>query len=463
MMMTINHIFMTVFLLSVAGTVVGSTFLALQNFLYKHSSAEFMVKICKVVIITFVVPLFYLWGIMDQSNYYLSQYDLVVLVEPGTVKDTVYNLSEHIGFADKLSLIWLIGLALYLLIYAGTYFTVRRRIRNSSKAIESGPWLANFQAICGNGSLSEIQIGLESSTWMKQIGTVGVMNKTIVVPEYLLEKLDNAEINIILRHEITHIRQNDVALKIGMFILCSLNWFNPLVYYLNETLNEWIELSCDEDMLRYADSAYRHAYVKALLKIMEEQRAHEELKWFKAVAYFQSGKKIKYVKRRMNCIMKKRAIKKAANVLALSSVFCAMACGTVLAKDLQYPVNSVLSNHLAILDEDILVDDTSIQDTDEYSFIDFDEIAIKQAAASYTDTQFELVYEDGTKELYTKDTAVERMPHSCNFVKANARTHEVKRDGSCVLIVYEAAKCTICDKLVLGDEISTHTYNVCPH
>lgn len=454
---------MTVFLLSVVGTIVGSTFLALQNLLYKHSSAGFMVKICKIVIITFVVPLFYLWGILDRSNYHLSQYDLVVLVEPGTIKDTFYSLSEHIGFADKLSLAWLIGLALYLLIYAGTYLTVRRRIRTNSKAIESGPWLTNFQALRENGSLSEIQIGLVSSTWMKQIGTIGVMNKTIVVPEYLLDKLDASEINIILRHELTHIRQNDVRLKIRMFILCSLNWFNPLVYHLNETLNEWIELSCDEDMLQYADSAYRHAYIKALLKIMEEQRAQEELKCFKAVAYFQNGRKIKYVKRRMNCIMKKREIKKAANVLALSSVFCAIACGTVLAKDLQYPVNSVLSDHLAILDTEMLVDDTSIQEIDEYDFISFGDAAMEQSATPYIGTQFELVYEDGTRELYSGRAEVERKPHSCNFVKINAKTHEVKRDGSCVLITYAAQKCTICDKLVLGEQLSKNTYDPCCH
>ncbi len=463
MMMIINHVFITVFLLSVVGTVVGSTFLALQNFLYKHSSAEFMVKICRVVIIMFVVPLFYLWGIMDQSNYYLSQYDLVVLVEPGTVKDTVYSLSEHIGFADKLSLAWLIGVALYLLIYVGTYFSVRRRIRNSSRAIESGPWLTNFQAIRRNGSLSEMQIELLSSTWMKQIATFGVMNKTIVVPEYLLEKLDNAEISIILRHEMTHIRQNDVALKIGMFILCSLNWFNPLVYHLNETLNEWIELSCDEDMLRYADSAYRHAYIKVLMKIMEEQRAQKKTRWFKAAAYFQNGKKVKYVKRRMNGIIKKRNGKKAAQVFAISSIICAMGCGTVLAKDLQYPVNSVLSNHIAIWDEDMLVDDTSIQDTDGYDFISFSDAAMEQTTAPYIGTQFELVYEDGTRELYSGRAEVERKPHSCNFVKTNAKMHEVKRDGSCTLITYAAQKCTICDKLVLGEQLSKNIYDPCCH
>ena len=161
--------------------------------------------------------------------------------------------------------------------------------------------------------------------------------------------------------------------------------------------------------------------------------------------------------------MKKRVIKKATNVLALSSVFCAMACGTVLATDLQYPVNSVLSNHLAIWDEDMLVDDTSIQDIDEYDFISFGDAAMEHAAVPNPGTQYELVFEDGTREIYAGGAMVERGLHTCTMVKTNAKKHDVKKDGSCVLITYAATKCSICGRLAIGDEISTTTYNVCPH
>ena len=306
-----------------------------------------------------------------------------------------------------------------------------------------------------------------------------------------MDMLSETESGIILRHELTHIRKNDVPMKLGMFILCSLNWFNPLVYFLNENLNEWVELSCDEEMLTFADSGYRHAYIEALMKIMEDQQtqqneqkrcdpavyfngrnecriwwteqAQEELKCHRSAAYFSDGKNIKCIKRRLKGIMKKRNVKKAAQVLAFSGIICAMGCGTALAEDLEYPINSVLSNHLTIWDEDMLADDDFIQDSDGYDFISFSDAALEHAVAPNPGTQFELVFEDGTRESYTGNAAVDRDLHKCSMEKTNVKKHEVKKDGSCILTTYAAGKCTICGRLVIGDEISTTTYKVCPH
>lgn len=106
-MMIINKVFITVFLLSVVGTVAGITFLALQSILYKYTSAEFMVKVNKVVILTFVIPVFYALGMLDHTNYYLSEYDMLVLVEQGTLADKLYAFRDTVGFEDKIALLWL--------------------------------------------------------------------------------------------------------------------------------------------------------------------------------------------------------------------------------------------------------------------------------------------------------------------------------------------------------------------
>ncbi len=463
-MTIINQVFITVFLLSVAGTVVGITFLALQSILYKYTSAEFMVKVNKVVILAFVVPFFYALGMLDHTNYYLSEFDMLVLVEQGTLTDKLYAFRNAVGFADKISLLWLAGLGVFLLFYAVSNFIFTYRIRESSREIESGPWREQFHTLCLSNGFPEEQIKLLSSTGIKQICTVGLINKKIIIPEHLLDMLSAAESGIILRHELTHIRKNDVPMKLGMFILCSLNWFNPLVYFLNENLNEWVELSCDEEMLAFADSAYRHAYIDALMKIMEEQQTQQsKQKRCEPAVYFHDGRSVRSIKRRMKGIMKKRNVKKAAQVLAFSGILCTMACGTALAKDLEYPINSVLSNHLTIWGEDMLADDASIQETDGYDFISFSDAAIEHAVAPNPGTQFELVFEDGTRESYTGNAAVDRDLHKCSMEKTNVKKHEVKKDGSCILTTYAAGKCTICGRLVIGDEISTTTYKVCPH
>ena len=112
----------------------------------------------------------------------------------------------------------------------------------------------------------------------------------------------------------------------------------------------------------------------------------------------------------------------------------------------------------------MLADDAFIQDPDGYDFINFSDAAIEHAVAPSPGTQFELVFEDGTREIYSGDAVVARGDlHKCSMEKTNAKKHDVKKDGSCVLTTYAAGKCTICGRLVLGDEISTTTYKACPH
>lgn len=464
MMTIINRVFITIFLLSVAGTVVASTFLAIQRFLYRHTSAGFMVKLNKVVIFSLVVPFFYVLGMLDRTNHYLSQYDVVVLVEQGTVKGMAYSLRELIGFADMISMLWLAGLALYLLVYAITYAVFVYRVKKGSWMIRSGSWRAVFDTLCWSNGLSEKQARLIASPWMKQVCTIGIWVKTIVVPVYLLEKLDESETSIILRHEMTHIRKNDVALHAGMFVLCSLNWFNPLVYYLNENLGEWIELSCDEEMLALADSSYRHAYINALLKIMEEQRAQAELKGHQSVSYFHNGKSIDKIKRRMNGIMKKREVKKAAQVFGLASICCAMACGTALARDLEYPVNAIFSDHVDVVDEEEYFESEVVEYRGGfgYGFIDFESIVMKVPLSLEMGAEYEIVYQDGTREIITNGVGTERA-HTHTYKEINVNKHQKKSNGSCTVTTYAAEKCTTCGYVVRGDKISTQIFEKCPH
>ena len=462
MMTIINQVFITVFLLSVVGTIVASTFLAIQNFLYRHTSAGSMVKLNKVVIFSFIVPFFYVLGMLDRTNHYLSQYDVMVLVEQGTVKGMVYRLHELIGFADKISMLWLAGVVLYLLVYTVTYAIFVYKVKKGSWTIGDGSWRVVFDTLCWNNGLSEKQVRLIVSPWMKQVCTMGIWAKIIVVPVYLLDKLDESEISIILRHEMTHIRKNDVAMHMGMFVLCSLNWFNPLVYYLNENLGEWIELSCDEEMLALADSSYRHAYINALFKIMEEQHTQAELKGHQSVSYFHNGKSMDKIKRRMSGVMKKREVKKATQVFGLASICCAMACGTVLARDLEYPVNEILSNHTTVFEESTFFKADELEDNIGYDFFRFDSDAMEVVSVLSDDAEYEVIYEDGTKKAFVEQANQERA-HMHKYVDTNVKKHVKKSDGSCVVTTYAATECTVCGKMVVGKVLSTDTFNPCRH
>ena len=54
----------------------------------------------------------------------------------------------------------------------------------------------------------------------------GIYKHYILIPEYLRGTLSEKEIEIILTHELTHIKKRDTAAKTIIFVLSSLNWFN---------------------------------------------------------------------------------------------------------------------------------------------------------------------------------------------------------------------------------------------
>ena len=89
----------------------------------------------------------------------------------------------------------------------------------------------------------------------KEIDTPFSFVKSIFLP-YSLNSNDR---EMILRHELSHIKRNHSADIIFMNLLISVQWFNPFIYILKSKLIEIHEFQADMDVLNYgADiSEYR--------------------------------------------------------------------------------------------------------------------------------------------------------------------------------------------------------------
>ena len=99
--------------------------------------------------------------------------------------------------------------------------------------------------------------------------SIGIFRKCIVFPA---ENIENNDFNIMIRHELTHIKNMDIEYKFLLLILRSIYWFNPIVYYLTKQINEIIELNVDDIVLNESDINYRIEYGKVLLKQIENSR-----------------------------------------------------------------------------------------------------------------------------------------------------------------------------------------------
>lgn len=467
-MTMINKIFVTVVLLSIAGSIVGIIFLATRSLIYKYTTADYVVKINKAAILSFVIPFFSILGIIDNSNHIFSEYDSLVLVQDNSLKSMIYEIREIGNLANVISMVWFVGVILYLIIQIIIWGYFRRIIWNSREQIIDYTWCYDFQKICNEMGMTDKRIGLFAAPNINQPCAVGVFQQNILIPKYLIQKLDKDEINMVLTHELTHIHKKDVFTKITMFTLCSINWFNPLLRILRNSLYDWIEINCDEDITANMDISFKRAYVDMLIRLNEEAtNEHQKPYLFSAITYLSAGKDLKHLKQRIGGIMKKeQKTARMAKAIILVGTFCTMACGTAFAKEIDFPMNSVFSNHVKVMDEaEFIIEEVEV--VDYYNeYIEFDGDAFQEntnfSFVVDPSVTYEVIYADGTVGVVIEPTDSDAR-HLHTFKNVNVKEHTKNSDGSCVIVTYEGKQCTSCGATLVGDIISTTEYAVCTH
>ena len=98
--------------------------------------------------------------------------------------------------------------------------------------------------------------------------TCGVLRPQILLPVGLFDHIGAAKTELILFHEMAHIKQLDV-LKNHLWLLAKIvYWFNPLVHLGNSAYLEDIELACDDRVLKRHSKAQVLEYTQGLLDVI---------------------------------------------------------------------------------------------------------------------------------------------------------------------------------------------------
>jgi bla regulator protein BlaR1 len=98
-------------------------------------------------------------------------------------------------------------------------------------------------------------------------GIFGIVRPVLMWPEGISRRLEDAQLDAILAHEVRHVRRHDnLAAAIHMFVE-AIFWFHPLVWWLGARLVEERERACDEDVLELGSE--RQVYAEGILKVCE--------------------------------------------------------------------------------------------------------------------------------------------------------------------------------------------------
>lgn len=151
--------------------------------------------------------------------------------------------------------IWLLGMFLFLLYFAGNIRRVRRMVRMAVLS-EHGQDGAGGK----RGAPQVYECDELSSPFV-----MGIRRPRI----YLPYGLPGGQRELVLLHERYHIRRKDHLVKLFSFGLLAVYWFHPLVWAAWRGMCRDMEMSCDEKVLEQLDGERRKAYGMTLLSFAE--------------------------------------------------------------------------------------------------------------------------------------------------------------------------------------------------
>ena len=157
--------------------------------------------------------------------------------------------------------LWLGGMAA-LLVYQGVgYALARRRLLRGAEpgSEEETALLAALAAGLGVGRTPPLLHTADADSPM----VLGLVRPVLLLPEGALPA---ETLEVVLRHELTHLKRRDVAYQALLLLARTVHWFNPLVWWMGREAGRSLELCCDDAVVRGRDEAFRRRYGAVLLR-----------------------------------------------------------------------------------------------------------------------------------------------------------------------------------------------------
>ena len=176
------------------------------------------------------------------------------------VKPTINTISD-ISILDLLKYIYLAGLIIFITYNIIIYFLFKKEILFSSVEIKEQFIITLFMNI-----KKEVKVDKEVLIYFnKSISSPMIIG--LIKPILLLNntEYEKHHLEMILRHEMIHIKRKDIWYKSLLLLARAIHWFNPLVHLMAKEACRDLELSCDEEVIKLGDNEFKIQYSEAII------------------------------------------------------------------------------------------------------------------------------------------------------------------------------------------------------
>ena len=265
--------------------------------------------------------------------------------------------------------------------------------------------------------------------------TIGFLKPFIVAPESLE---DSRLSEMIMRHEYSHLRRHDSAVKLLCLLAICLHFYNPLTLLTLLLYTSFSENIADQAATEGFTTEEKKAYAVALVNLSARNR-QVPVVWKNNLL----GAK-HTMKRRVEFIMMKnrKASKIGTAAAILASVFLSgtTVFGYAPMQTTEAPVFSPITE----------------------SSISFEEVNTLDSQFSNSDIYFE-TEDHFSIPVTSSDLETRALICTHDFKEGYADRHYPNSNGGCTVKTYTAKVCQKCGHLVIMDYVGTRTYAKCPH
>ena len=253
-----------------SGSAMILLVLALRLFLKKYLPRRIFPALWCAAAVRLLLPItipthLSVWNLLHtpataQANGVISD---VLTPFPSLATNSTAKPAADIAGISPMLLVWLVCAILFAAYFVIGYACMVRRFRGTRIAPQP-----SIDALLDRFRFSRDPHICVSNSRRAPL-TFGVFHPTVLLPEDL--PVGDAQFQLVLAHELAHIRRKDCLRKLLLTVCICLYWWNPLVWLMVWLANRDMELACDEAVLRALGPVCKKSYALALLDMAQRQ------------------------------------------------------------------------------------------------------------------------------------------------------------------------------------------------
>lgn len=444
--MMIDRVFVSVLLLSINGFIFCTVFFLLEKYAYRLTTAKTMVCISTIALLSFVMPFYRIASLVDNSENYFRNYKILVFEDLGSYEYIVGKIRKT-GMIEYLSSIWLLGVIYFFIMYVCKYFYLLHRVQANKFYMEGTTWLKIFNRLKDEKNIKNVRLVCCYAVFTPC--SIGIKNRSIVIPASMMNAFDEEEMEFILQHELYHILHMDLLKKLFVMLLSCLNWFNPQFRSLRINLFHWLESAADEAVTNGFAFNKRLKYSQLIAKVIELERASSMAAG--CSANFRGEKTKKNIRRSKKIMQKKERSGIWGKAAVVSAALFSLISGNVVAKAADTPIHQMFSKNVDI------VKSSEIEQM-EPSDIVFHTI---DACTAHADLNECIEFDPGIVQHEELSQAEPKHIHKTEDIIL--KKHEKYQNNSCKTTYYKGYTCTSCGSACKGNKINSVIMEICTH